>query len=150
MQIEGFDETLDLFKDAAPKMVRNLLRATMQGIASDVARDIKSTAPVDLGDLKKSIKAKRLKSKKSNDFMASAVVINDKTAPSKNRNNGAFTWLHVEYGTQTSNAHPFVMPVVRAHNQTAGPLLQKIIVDKMQKMVKAKQKKQKKVAKAGR
>ncbi|MES2182872.1 MAG: hypothetical protein V4493_12340 [Pseudomonadota bacterium] len=147
MQIVGMEETLELFKDAAPNMVRNLVRSTIHGIATDLGKQIKSDTPVEHGDLKASVKAKRLRSNKNKNFIASAVVIDDKTPPSKNSGAEKFTWLHVEYGTQAAKPHPFVMPAARAHNQTSGPLLQKVIVDKMQKMLKAKQKK---VAKAGR
>lgn len=87
VEILGEQDIKKIFDEIAPKHARNLTRATVQGIAREVAKEAKKGAPVGrTGNLKKSIKAKR---KKSNRDRPISVV----------HAKGAFYWRFVEYGT---------------------------------------------------
>lgn len=111
-EIKGVDEVIALLKGKAPRIARNLLRSTVQGVASSAAKEVKASAPELSGGLKKSVKAKRLNRRgKGGNVVASAVTINAKTPATTDRPDGTFQWLHVEYGTQEAEAHPFVEPV---------------------------------------
>lgn len=110
--VEGVAEVIAALKEKSPRIARNLLRSTIQGVASDGAKEVKANAPVLLGELKKSIKAKRLNRKgRDGDIISSAITISAKTVPSVNRPDGTFKWVHIEYGTNDTAADPFVQPV---------------------------------------
>lgn len=65
-RVEGIGEVSEVLSQLAPKHAIALLRSTVDGIAREVAKDIKAHAPVDTGKLKKSIKAKRRKQRRAN------------------------------------------------------------------------------------
>ena len=96
-------ELREVMQDIAPREARNLLRATVHGVAG-VARDrIRARAPVDTGDLKKSIKVVRRRG--APNAPRSDVVADRKTG---------FHWLFLEFGTVKAPARPFITPEVEA------------------------------------
>jgi HK97 gp10 family phage protein len=117
VQSVGFDECRNTLTHLVPRIANNIMRATVHGVASDVAKDMKSRAPVDSGTLKKAIKAKRAKA--PIDKPESQVIIKQ----GANQKNDAFYWRFVEFGTGAGkgshlagiimpNAQPFVRPAV--------------------------------------
>jgi HK97 gp10 family phage protein len=102
--VDGVQKTLD---DLAPKYANNLMRATVQGIASEIKKEAARRAPEDTKDLKKSIKARR---KKSIPTKPTSVVYVTRGRDAKHN---AWYWRFVEYGTSGSDAQearPFFKP----------------------------------------
>ena len=108
--IVGDKDVLDILDNIAPKESRNLIRATVFGIAQRVTKGAKQRVPKDTGVLRKSIYTKREKSHP--DRPASSVRFRER----------AYYWRFVEYGTQRGNninARPFLGP---AKHQVMGNL----------------------------
>ncbi len=124
--ITGVDEIKNILTEIAPKHAANLMRSTVQGIASTIAKDAKQNAPKDTGELKSNIKAERKKSHP--DKPVSEVKIKN-----------SFYWRFVEYGTRTGiREHAFVR---RAVDKTTGNLNQ-IIKEQFGKKLESLLKKQ--------
>ena len=62
VEIVGTKDVQNILQNIAPKYAKNLARATVQGVAMEIAKDARKMAPKDSGRLKKAIKAKRKKS----------------------------------------------------------------------------------------
>jgi HK97 gp10 family phage protein len=105
-EITGVKDVQKILDDIAPKHARNLLRATIQGVASEIAKDARKNAPKDSGTLKKAIKAKRKKSPP--DKAVSEVIITH----GNSARHDAYYWRFVEYPTQgnTGKHQPFIRP----------------------------------------
>lgn len=86
VRITGVADVNRVLRQIAPKEAQNLLRATLFEMAKQVAKEASNNAPVDDGDLKGSIKARRERGKK-NVLMASVRVLRK-----------AFYWRFLEYG----------------------------------------------------
>ena len=84
--IRGLDDVNELLSQIGPRQAINIMRATVQGVASGIAKDAKADAPQDEGDLKKAIKPKRERAKRG--YLMSTVRVD----PS------AFYWRFLEYG----------------------------------------------------
>lgn len=98
--ITGIDAMDKIFEDILPKHARNLSRAFVHGLASDMSKEAKKRVPSDSGSLKKAIKAKRRKSKP--DQPISDVIVEK----GKDKKNDGFYWHFVEFGTGGKNPHP--------------------------------------------
>ena len=105
-EITGIDEFRQMASTLAPKQARNLARATVQGVASEVAKQMRKKAPKDDGTLRKAIKAKRRK-------MQGEVAISDvRVEHGKGVKNDAWYWHFIEFGTQKHSAQPYIRPTV--------------------------------------
>jgi HK97 gp10 family phage protein len=104
MKVTGIEEVKKMFGDVSPRVARNLVRQTVQKIASNIAKDAKENAPVDSGNLKSAIKAARTKSHPDRPI---SVV---KVTEGRKAKGDAFYWHFVEYGTKFSLAKPFIAP----------------------------------------
>ena len=93
LEVIGIESMNKIFDDILPKHARNLSKAFVHGLASDMAKEAKKRVPVDKGTLKKSIKAKRRRSKP--DRPTSDVVVEQGSSAK----NDGFYWHMVEYGT---------------------------------------------------
>lgn len=107
IQITGVEDVQTILDDLIPRHARNIMRATIHGIAQTISKDAKLNAPVDTGNLKRAIKAKRKRSHPDNPI--SEVIV----TTGKNQKNDAFYWRFVEYGTAGENPQserPFIRP----------------------------------------
>ena len=86
IEIEGADEVIRRLQSVGPREAKNLIRATVHGIAGELRDEAKTKTPVDDGDLLKSIKIKRERGKRG--FVASSVVVHRE----------AWYWRFMEYG----------------------------------------------------
>jgi len=105
--IHGIEDIDKVLSEIAPKHARNLSRALMQSLASDIAKGAKKLVPTRTGNLKKAIKAKRRRSKP--DQPISDVIVES----GKNKAYDGFYWRFVEYGTggdSPSPEQPFLRP----------------------------------------
>jgi HK97 gp10 family phage protein len=98
IKMEGVDDVFTVLSKLAPNKAMNLMRATIGGVASEVARDIKARVPRDTGKLRKGIKIRRRRVRRG--------IINV-DVESK-----FFYWRFIEDGTVTRPARPFVGPAV--------------------------------------
>jgi HK97 gp10 family phage protein len=83
-QITGIDDVNRTLQEVGPKVARNLLRATVQDIASQLAKSATEKAPRNKGRLKKGIKPKRERGTKT------SVESTVRAWP--------FYWRYLEYG----------------------------------------------------
>jgi HK97 gp10 family phage protein len=105
MGIEGIDDLMKSL-DGAPVKAENILRGTVQGIATKVAKDIRRAAPKgDNGRLKK---AKNIKAVRRRPV--DGLIFSDVRADGRD----AFFWRFVEYGQGGGPAQPFVNPTIEA------------------------------------
>lgn len=91
-QITGLDDVQKMLNDMAPREARNLMRATIHGVAGDVAKSAKTK--VRSKTVKKALKTKRIKSHP--DKPSSGVYV----TRGKNAKHDAYFWHWIEYGTK--------------------------------------------------
>lgn len=143
ISITGVDEVKDILNNIAPRHARNLMRATIQSIASTIAQDAKANAPKDTGTLIKAIKAKRKKSHP--DKPISDVVIES----GKSVKYDAFYWRFVEHGTGGDNPQP-ERPFIRPAADRVRSNFKAILTEEFgKKLEKALEREGKKRAKNG-
>jgi len=133
-QVIGMDDIQKLLKDFTPKHAKNLSRSFVHGLASETAKLAKKNAPVSErsggGKLKKSIKAKRRKSKPEQPI--SDVVVNQ------------FYWFMVEHGTGGENPHPeqpFMRPALDMIKANMPRIIDEQFTKKLTALIKREQKK---------
>ncbi len=107
IKIDGMEDLKEVLDLLAPRVANNLMRATIHGVASEIAKDSKRRAPKDSGDLRKAIKAKRRKPKTPNKPFSDVMVEHGDGA-----RYDAYYWRFVEYGTQTQSERPFIRPAI--------------------------------------
>ena len=140
LEVIGIEEVKRTLDQIAPRHANNLMRATIQGIASEIAKDSKKNAPRDSGDLRKAIKAKRKRSPK-NRPVSEVVVTQGRSA-----RYDAFYWRFVEYGTVKQAAAPFIKPA----EERVGNDLDRVVTEqfgkKLESALKRARKRQAKAA----
>ena len=141
VEVTGIDQIKQILRDVTPRHANNLMRNTIRGVAAEIRKDIRSTAPKgDQGRLAaaRNIKVKMRRAKQG--AQVAEVVFNNKT----------FFWRFVEHGTGGDNpqpARPFVIP---ARNRAASRLDRMIAQSfsrTLEKTIKRQLKKQAKVRK---
>lgn len=106
--LRGLEDVNDMLTQIAPRQAINILRSTVHKIASDIAKDAKTDAPEDEGDLKGAIKAKRERAARG--YLRSTVRINPV----------AFYWRYLEYGQgPDGEEHAFFMRAVESFRSDA-------------------------------
>ena len=112
MSVTGTDEIGNLLEQIAPRHARNIMRATIHGIATEVRKDISQNAPVgEKKRLRRGVKARRRKSPPDKPV---SVVYFQKDA---------YYWRFLEYGTVKMPAQPFVTPAKERHNATKDQVM---------------------------
>jgi len=112
MEITGTDEIGKLLEQIAPRHARNIMRATIQGIATEVRKDVAQNAPIgEKKRLRKGVKARRRRSPP------------DKPMSVVHFTKEAFFWRFLEYGTVKMAAQPFVTPAKERHNATKDQVM---------------------------
>ena len=101
--VTGIEDVNRILATIAPHEARNLMRATVQALATDVAKSAMTRTPDDTGLLDKSIKAKRERGSK--DTIASSVRVAGQ----------AFYWRFLEYGQGPDNVeHAMFLQTLQA------------------------------------
>ena len=104
--IEGADDLGEMLTGFAPREAENILRGTVQGAASKVARAIRKGAPK--GPTKSLKSAKKIKAVRRRPV--GNLIFSDIKADPRD----AFYWRFVEHGTPHAAAQPFVNPTVES------------------------------------
>jgi HK97 gp10 family phage protein len=135
-EVTGIEEFRKMTKDLAPKQARNLARATVQGVATEVAKQMRKKAPKDDGTLRKAIKARRRK-------MQGDVAMSDvRIEHGKGSKNDAWYWHFIEFGTQKNSAQPFIQPTVAAVEPQLPGIFAREFGKKLEKALAREAKKQ--------
>lgn len=143
VQVVGLDDVRSILNDIIPEKTNNIMRAAVHGIASETAKEAKRRVPVDTGNLKKSIIAKRRKS--DPDKPISEV----QAQRGKDKKHDGFYWRFVEYGTSggaagPQPARPFLQPAVDAIKADMPRVLEEQVKKKLNAAIKKEQKKREK------
>jgi HK97 gp10 family phage protein len=93
-----------------PRAYKEEGRKIIRAATTELKNDIKAAAPMDSGDLRRSIYVKVLRDKFGSPTAADVRVKTGKKAQKKNRD-GWYWRLH-EYGTGKMDANPFVYPTL--------------------------------------
>ena len=137
VEIVGTKDVQNILQNIAPKYAKNLARATVQGVAMEIAKDARKMAPKDSGRLKKAIKAKRKKSPP--EAPVSVVYV----ATGRSSKNNAWYWRFQEYGTGGKNPQDGVRFIRRAYEE-ARQNLPKIFTEQFGKKLTALLKRERK------
>ncbi len=136
INVDGLEGITKILEDIAPKHANNLLRTTINGIATEIKKEAKLRVPSNTGNLKKAIKAKR---KKSPAHKPEALVYVEK---GRNAKNDAFYWHFVEYGTSYGQKEqPFIRPAKLVVENDLPNLFLKTFEKKLAAKIKKEQKK---------
>lgn len=129
-KLEGADELIKTMENIPPRLVKkNLRRATNQG-ATFVRDEAKRLAPRDTGRLRKNIKSKGRRGKRTYTKASVFVQVGDRTqqrmiggqfgsGSSDFRNNpkDSWYWIFLERGTSEMPPQPFIRPAVDSQFQ---------------------------------
>ena len=138
--VTGVKEVQDILDNIAPKHARNLMRATIHGVAGTITKEAKINAPKSKGGgtLKKAIKTKRKKSHP--DKPVSEVRVEH----GRGAKHDAFYWRFIEYGTSGKTAQaarPFIRPAADRARATFESVLTKEFGKKLEKLLARESKK---------
>ena len=106
VKIEGLEELRETLEQTMPREAKNILRRTTLKIASTVRNEVRKKAPVDTGNLRRSIKSKRDRGTPTN---ITASVYVDKSGGKSGK---GYHYHFVEFGTVKMTARPFIVPTV--------------------------------------
>jgi len=132
IEIVGDKEIQRILDEIAPNHARNLMRATIHGVASVIAKDAKANAPKDSGTLRKNIKAKRKKSPP------------DRPVSEVHVKSDAFYWRFIEYGTGGKRpiaAKPFIQPAIDRTRANLESIMREQFGQKLEKALARQAKK---------
>lgn len=95
-EITGINEVINILKNKSAKDVKNLSRATVNGVSQEATKEVRKNASTfrDTGTLVRGIKNKRLKGSPARP--AAAVTITKEKGPKS-----AYYWRFQEHGTST-------------------------------------------------
>lgn len=131
--MSGVDGIVALLDKAGERHARNLMRATIHGVAGEVAKQARRGAPKDTGTLRKAIKTKRRKSPPT------APVSDVMVEHGNDARHDAFYWRFVEYGTEGAtgqSARPFIKPAAESVRADFISILQKQFGKKLESALK--------------
>lgn len=124
--ITGIADVNRVLQEIGPREGRNLIRATVQDIASQLAKSAKVHAPKDSGKLSAGIRAKRDKPTRN-------------TVSSSVRVFGAYYWRFLEYGDGPDNVdHAFFLKAL----QEMRPNMDRVYMEAFAKKLTARLKRE--------
>ena len=138
--IDGAAEVKEILGTIAPNHARNILRATVQRLATELAKEITTNAPAGhTGNVKENIRGKRRRGKP--DLVVSEVHIAERESEKS-----LFYWRFVEHGTVEQEAKPFVRPAFDKAVANIEPLFLEAFGRQLERALKRQANK---IAKAG-
>jgi HK97 gp10 family phage protein len=91
MRVVGLEDVAKTLTELAPREAQNIMRATLQGVAQQMAKDARKDMPTDSGNMRRGTKAKRERSKPGQ--VLSTVRVGGP----------AYYWRFLEYGQGPDN-----------------------------------------------
>lgn len=126
MTIRGIDDVNRTLRMIAPREARNLMRSTVQTIATGVGKNAQQHVPMDDGDLYRSIKAKRERMPDRNTVRSTVRV-----------NRRAFYWRFLEYGDGPDGVeHAFFFRALQNFRAEMDQIYLRVFVKKLQARLK--------------
>jgi len=127
VRVLGMSELNKQLKALGPRIEKNILRGGVRAVAREIANDAKANVPADTGNLRRNIVVRGFRGQrtrgKNRDTVRAGVVIREEGKRGKIvrgeggalgikvlRQNNAFYWRFVEYGTKRMPARPFLRP----------------------------------------
>lgn len=136
IKVEGIKELDKILNQMAPRAARNLMRSTIQGVASEIAKESRRKAPKDSGTLRKAIKAKRKRARNPDKPFSDVIVTHGNSAK-----HDAFYWRFIEFGSVNQPEHPFIRPSVDLMRPKIPEIMERQFAKKLEAMLKRAAKK---------
>ena len=137
LSVEGVDDIKKMLSDLAPREARNLMRATIHGVASEIAKDARRSAPRGASkNLSKAVKAKRKKSHP--DRPVSEVRVEH----GRGAKHDAWYWWFVERGTKNVNypRQEYLGPSIEAAKKDMDSRIRSQVGKKLEQLLARKAK----------
>lgn len=106
VQVHGLEDLERALLVFMPREAKAILRRTVRGVAADIRKDARRSAPKNEGTLRKAIISRGIKGKRTEES-AGVFVTHGRGA-----RNDAWYWFFVEWGTVNSSAKPFLTPAI--------------------------------------
>jgi HK97 gp10 family phage protein len=117
IELEGADYIDEMLGEFAPRIARNINRATILAVAGEVGKVARRLAPKDEGVLKKAIKWRSRRAKDPDRPFADVYITRGKS-----QRYNAWYWHFVEKGTVKKEARPFIEPAIQEIKPRIGAL----------------------------
>ena len=146
-KIEGVKDIQRILEEIAPKHARALMRTTIHGVASKIAKDAKQLAPKGkTNTLRRAIKSRRRRGTPDKPVSVVYITTGNQAA------HDAFYWRFVEYGTGggkgshlkgfvMDDAKPFIRPALEAARANFNTILITQFKNKLKKKLAVEAKK---------
>lgn len=118
-EVHGADELRKKLSSLLPKQAKNAARGAVFQAARGMRDEMKNRVPVDEGDLKKAIKARRKRGTRES-FESIVEIINS-----------GWYWHFIEFGTVKASAQPFILPTI----EILGPKFPKEFGEELKKRI---------------
>jgi HK97 gp10 family phage protein len=116
-KLKGADKLLAALKDLEPKLAKGVLSKAMRAGAKPILETAKAMAPVDTGDLRRSLKIRAIKRNRKG--RVGVVISTDKGFFKGDTFYAAFH----EFGTSRMPARPFIRPAFDAHKVSSVKII---------------------------
>lgn len=125
VEIDGIEDIQKMFEAVAPRQAKNIMRATVHGIAGELRNEAKKNMPTDTSLLKKSTKAKRRK--EQDNVIRSDVMVEQ----------AAYYWRFLEYGQGPDGvAHGMFKQAITSYKANAQANFLNTFVKKLEASLK--------------
>lgn len=133
VKVEGLRELADKLRSFGPRLARNGLRAAVSAGAEVVRKDVKARAPVDEGTLRRAVYKKQIREESNNTKQTFYVGVRSGKKYQK-KNQDAFYWRYLEFGTKYINARPFIRPAFESKKNEAVERMKEKLAERIKKL----------------
>lgn len=143
VKIDGLIDVEDMLGNIAPRMARNINRATIHAVAGEIRDEARENAPRDTGTLRRAIKAIRRKPRDPDRPFSDVRVEHGNSAK-----NDAWYWHFVEHGTSggpgrlPTKAQPFIRPAIQTVRGNIRAIYRRKFGQKLEQSLRRKAKRQ--------
>ena len=135
--VRGMEELLNSMKVLPSNIKRNIVNGAVRASAAAIVKEAKANVPKDEGDLKRSLKVVKRKSKDKH-IVAFTVSPSSKEfhkiQDAKNERHYNYGG-HVEFGSSKTQAHPFLRPAFENQGQNAIDIFKKYMAKRIDKEI---------------
>lgn len=127
VEVLGVAQLNKQLKALGPRIEKNILRGAVRAVAREIANDAKANVPQDTGNLRRNIVVRAFRGQRTRgrnrETVRAGVVVREEGKRGKivrgeggklgielKKQNNAFYWRFVEYGTKHMGARPFLRP----------------------------------------
>lgn len=135
VKIEGLKELADKLQSFGPKLARNGLRAAVNAGAEVVRKDVQARVPVDTGVMRKAVYKKQIREESGDTRQTFYVGVRSGKKYQK-KNQDAFYWRFLEFGTAKLQARPFIRPAFETKKKEAVERIKSKLAERIEKLAK--------------